>query len=110
MEMSFVQSMKLAIVAALGLSKDALHIYVGLGAFLSCAYVFRRPIKSFTPWLAVLLVAVLGELLDARDDIRSLGHWRYGASSHDIVNTIFWPTVLFLVARFTTLFSTKSSG
>jgi len=100
METSAVQSIKLVIVAATGLSKDALHIYVGLAVFLAMAVVLRKPLRSIVPWLAVVAVAVAGEVLDMRDDIASLGYWRWSASLHDVLNTIFWPTVLFLLARF----------
>jgi hypothetical protein len=99
MHSSTFQSLKLAVVSATGLSKDALHVYVGLVVFLATVTVFRRPLKSLWPWLAVLVVAVIGELLDARDDWRSLGHWRVMASLHDVVNTLVWPTVLSLLAR-----------
>lgn len=96
MELSFVQSSKLAIVAATGLAKDALHIYVGLGVFL-LVLLWRRCSRTLLPLLAVLVVAVVGELLDRRDDLASLGRWRWKASVHDIVNTLFWPTVLTLL-------------
>jgi hypothetical protein len=46
-----------------------------------------------------LCAACAGELLDMRDDLRLLGHWRYMASLHDVINTMFWPTVLALLAR-----------
>jgi hypothetical protein len=100
---SFVQSLKLDIMGFAGLSKDALHLYVGLGVWLLAAAVFRRSITSLGPWLAVLLVACSIEAFDAFDDWVDLGHWRYRASLHDIANTMFWPTVLALLARYTRL-------
>jgi hypothetical protein len=100
METSAVQSIKLAIVAATGLSKDALHIYVGLAVFLAAAVVLRKPLRSIVPWLVIVAMAIAGEVLDMRDDVASLGYWRWGASLHDIINTIFWPTVLFLIPKF----------
>lgn len=100
METSAVQSIKLAIVAAAALSKDALHIYVGLAAFLLAVAVLRKPLRSIVPWLVVVGIAVAGELFDMHDDIATLGHWRWGASLHDVINTIFWPTTLLLLARF----------
>jgi hypothetical protein len=101
--MSLVQTFKLHVVAATGLSKDALHIYVGFFVLLAAALLFRRSLKSIVPLIAVFVVATLGELLDALDDVSSLGHWRFGASVHDVVNTLFWPVVLCLVLRFTRL-------
>lgn len=109
METSVVQSIKLAIVAATGLSKDALHIYVGLAAFLAMAAVLRKPLRSIVPWLVVVAIAIAGEVLDMRDDVASLGYWRWSASLHDMLNTIFWPTVLFLLAKFDIFFGAKSN-
>lgn len=100
METSTVQLAKLIIIQASGLSKDALHVYVGLAVFLVAAALLRKPLRSIVPWLLVLIVASMGELLDMRDDIVSFGYWRWGASLHDVLNTLFWPTVLFLLARF----------
>jgi hypothetical protein len=47
----------------------------------------------------VLVVAVCGELVDLADDLVTLGHWRWHASLHDIVNTSFWPAVLTALSR-----------
>jgi hypothetical protein len=102
-EPSFVQSLKLDIVGLTGLSKDALHVYLGIGVWLLAAALFRRSITTLRPWLAVLVVACVIESFDAFDDWVQLGRWRYMASLHDIVNTMFWPTVLALLARYTRL-------
>jgi hypothetical protein len=102
-ETSTFQAIKLVILSFTGLEKDALHIYVGLGVFLGYAALFKKPLRSIGPVLAAFLVAICGELLDIRDDIASLGYWRWRASIHDIINTQFWPTVLFLLARFSRL-------
>jgi hypothetical protein len=102
-ESSFVQSLKLDIVGFTGLSKDALHIYVGIGVWLLAAAVFRRSITTLRPWLVALIVACGIECFDAFDDWVQLGHWRWRASLHDVINTMFWPTVLALLARYTRL-------
>lgn len=96
MDASTTQTTKLAIVSATGLSKDALHIYVGMAVYLTLIVLVRR----FRPWialLAVLLIACAGEWVDRRDDIASLGYWRWQASVHDILNTLFWPTAITLL-------------
>ncbi len=110
METSAVQAMKLAVMSASGLSRDALHLYVGMAVFLIVALLFRKPLRSIVPLLAVVLIAVAIEALDATDDLRSFGHWRVGASLHDIANTLFWPAVLFLLSRFSRRFRTACSG
>jgi hypothetical protein len=97
---SFVQSVKLSVISAIGLSKDALHISVGLGVFLFVVILLRRPMHSPWPILAVVMVAAAGETLDAVDDVYSFGYWRWAASLHDLVVTAFWPAVMALLARF----------
>jgi hypothetical protein len=99
--MSPFQEAKLAIIAFAGLPKDALHIYVGLAAFLGAAALFRRPLSGWLPLTAVILVALAGELwdvIDTRNVGRRVDWWR---NWHDIWNTLFWPFVLFLLARYT---------
>lgn len=93
METSLVQAFKLAIVSASGLSKDALHIYAGLAIFLLLAVLMRDRPSLVRPWCVVLLAAVIAEALDLRDDLASLGHWRWAASLHDVLNTIAAPSV-----------------
>jgi cell shape-determining protein MreD len=101
METSTVQSLKLSLVQLVGLSKDALHIYVGLIVFFVVAIVIAVRIErtSYLLLMAVIAVAILGELVDMRDDINSLGVWRWRASVHDVANTVFWPFVITLLVR-----------
>jgi hypothetical protein len=44
---------------------------------------------------------VAGELWDIIDTFSHGGRPRWSGNSKDIWNTLFWPTVLFLLARFT---------
>ncbi|MCS4292729.1 putative membrane protein YqgA involved in biofilm formation [Comamonas sp. BIGb0152] len=101
METTAIQSVKLVIVSATGLSKDALHIYVGIAIFLVARLAFRKYANMFLPVAVVVVAACIGELLDMRDDINSLGYWRWAASLHDVVNTAFWPFVLSIFMRST---------
>ncbi len=97
MEISVAQSIKLALVHAVGLSQDALHIYVGLIVFVVVAVPTRQ--AGNLPLIAVVVTATLGEVTDMRDDINSLGAWRWRASLHDLANTVFWPFVITLLVR-----------
>jgi hypothetical protein len=106
LETSRLQSLKLAMVEILGLSKDALHIHVGLAVFCLAAAICKRPFHSPIPLIAALLVALAGEVVDAYDDTRSLGYWRWAASFHDVTNTVFWPTIVFVFARFSFIWNT----
>jgi hypothetical protein len=98
--MSAFQSMKHEIVQFASLSKDALHIYVGMGVFLIGSALAQKGLRSTFPILVVAVMALVGELLDARDDLRIHGHWRVMASLHDFTNTVFWPLMLWLLARY----------
>ncbi|HEX8579520.1 MAG TPA: hypothetical protein VF655_07985 [Allosphingosinicella sp.] len=101
--MSAFQVAKLELVAALGLAKDALHIYVGLAVFLLAAILTRRPLRSLVPIGAVAVVAVAGEAWDMLDTAQAGQRLRWDKSWHDLWNTIFWPAALFLLARYTRL-------
>ncbi|ROM73480.1 hypothetical protein BK654_22910 [Pseudomonas brassicacearum] len=100
MDISTLQSLKLEIISATGLSRDALHIYVGLALLITASCTTRKSLGSFSSWLVVLAGASLIELFDLMDDKESLGYWRWAASLHDIANTLFWPTVLVVAYRF----------
>ncbi len=101
MAMSAFQGFKHELVHAASLSKDALHIYVGLTVFLLVAAIARNGLRSGIALLAVVVVAVGGEVLDLRDEFRSRERLLFWASIHDLVNTCFWPLVLWLLARYT---------
>ena len=99
--MSFLQSVKLWIIHAVGLPRDALHIYVGLGVLFGFAALFRLSLRDWRPIAAVLVVALAGEVWDLRDE-HAFGHtFAWAKSWHDIWNTMFWPLVIFALARFT---------
>ena len=110
MNVTAVQSAKLVIIQLTGLSRDALHIYAGMFVFLLTAAFMRKSPRSIVPLLTVFFIAVGMEALDARYDLHTFGHWRIGESLHDIINTAFWPTIVFLIARFTKLFANNQAG
>ena len=99
--MSDFQLAKLWFAGSLGLAKDAVHVYVGLAVFLLVAAVFRLPLRDWRPLAAVFLAAVAGEVWDIFDTSRAGQRLRWDRSWHDIWNTMFWPAVLFALARFT---------
>lgn len=97
--MSPLQQAKLLVVDHVHLAKDALHIYVALGLFLGSAMLFRWPLKSWRPWAVVLAAALIGEAWDLRDSIVYHTPIELGGNLKDVLNTLFWPTVLVLLAR-----------
>lgn len=104
MEVTAFQTIKLIIIATTGLSRDALHIYTGLITMFTAALILRRPLGTIVPLVMVMLVGALGETIDLYDDIAFRGYWRWNASLHDFLNTMFWPTIIFLLARYTMIF------
>lgn len=84
----------------LAISKDALHIHIGLAFFFAFVLILRRGPTSILPWLGLLAFELLNEGMD-------IFHWHQGAftfeiggSLKDIVNTMIWPTVALLTFRY----------
>jgi hypothetical protein len=90
---------KVALLQLFGLEKDALHIYVGMTVYLLTAIVFRLPLRDLRPLAAVFLAAVIGEVLDLFENVAYPEEAIWSSSWHDIWNTMFWPTILCLLAR-----------
>jgi cell shape-determining protein MreD len=101
--MSPFQQFKIYLTQLAGLPKDALHIYVGLIVFFTAAIVLRAPLKSWKPIAAVILAAIAGEVWDVIDTLNIGGRPVWARNWHDIWNTSFWPAVLFLLARYTSV-------
>ena len=99
--MSPLQQAKLWVMDLVDLPKDALHIYVGLFVFLAAAALSRHPLGSRLPILVTLLAALAGEAWDVIDTVNAGRHVRWWWNWHDLWNTMFWPGVLFLLARYT---------
>jgi hypothetical protein len=99
--MSFFQSTKTFLGEVTNLGKDALHIYVGLGVMLLVVIVFKRPLSDWRPIAAVALASVAGEIWDVIDTFSHGSTPKWNANWKDIWNTMFWPTMLFGLARFT---------
>ena len=92
-------SIKTAISDLIGLSKDALHIHLGLAIFVGLVLLLRKSPSSILPWLGVLAFELVNETLDAF-------HWRTGeldidlpGAIKDIGNTMLWPTVALIAFR-----------
>lgn len=105
---------KINIIEVTGLAKDALHIYVGVGAYLLCLMVLRpiiksQGIRSFIALIIVTGIALLGEYLDNRNTIEASGLTGLSrdqiiASIRDLINTCLLSYVLFALNKWTTIF------
>lgn len=88
-------SAKRALEQSLGMTDDLLHVHVGLALFVLAALVTRRRMRSWWSLGIVAVFAVANEVID----YFSAGPWSLWWSAMDVVNTVLWPLVLFLVAR-----------
>lgn len=92
-------ALKTQLAELLGVTKDALHIHIGLAIFLGVALVFRRSLASWIPWLALLAFELVNELMDIFHIHEGVIGFEVGDSMKDVLNTMFWPTVVPIAAR-----------
>ena len=100
--MSEYQEAKRVIVSILELSKDSIHMHVGLIVFFLAVVLWKKGSIEARCLIPVIIVASLMEILDLRYDYISLGYFRLNAitaSIHDLINTTFWPVVIVVLAR-----------
>ncbi len=89
---------KTAIETFLGLSADAVHVQVGVLLLIFFAVLTRKRLYHWLPWCLVLLIECINEFIDMCQPSGSVeSNWP--ASQHDILNTMFLPTVLILMLR-----------
>lgn len=88
-------SAKGALEQMLGASEALLHVHFGLLIFVVAALVTRRRMASIAPLAIVVVLAGLNEVLDYLGPDPA-SPW---LSAADFANSVFWPTVLFLIAR-----------
>ncbi|KIX10951.1 hypothetical protein X474_27545 [Dethiosulfatarculus sandiegensis] len=99
MESSGYQSFKSLILEVLPLSKDAIHIHMGLMVLFLAVFIWRRGRLDYLSLLPVFMAAGAMEFLDLRDDLLLLGYMRWFASVHDLINTVFWPTIIVIAYK-----------
>ena len=78
-----------------GLPDAILHIHAGMAVLMIARIVTRRSLGSFVPWSLVVLAEAFNEVMDRLQ----FGSWRWDDTLLDIVNTLFWPTVICLGIR-----------
>lgn len=93
---------KLLVMEVTGLSKDALHVYVGLIVFFATAVLLKRSLADWRPIAMVLLASLAGELWDIVIAF-ALNETMWADSWKDLLNTLFWPAAIFVLARRTTV-------
>ncbi len=92
-------SLKDLLVELAGVSKDALHVHIGLIVFFASTFFLRRSAASLLPWLIVLGLELVNEVLDLYVWRGEPGVAQWGESLRDLFNTMLWPTILMSAAR-----------
>lgn len=96
-----LEPFKTALADMLHMSKDALHIHLGLGLFLIVAALTRRSPGSWLPWMVLLAFELVNEGFDLAHDVAYgvLRPMSLLAAFKDILNTMLWPSALMIAVR-----------
>ena len=78
-----------------GMADTLLHIHAGMAVLLIARVISGRSLSTPLPLAVVVVAEMANEVLD-RLHYHS---WRWADTSADIVNTLFWPTILFIGLR-----------
>jgi hypothetical protein len=89
------ETWKLAFSEWATFSDRELHVSLGLLVFFLTMVLFRRPMRSVWPWLAVILFEMSNEYLGKV----LTGTWNWPDTKFDILFTLLWPTLFFVAAR-----------
>ncbi len=82
------------------LEKDALHIYAAVFIQISAAKLSGRSLGHILPWLSVLALELVNEVIDIlRGGEPQLMLWQVVSGIHDIINTMILPSVLLMLSR-----------
>lgn len=99
--MSTYQNAKSVIVTLLELSHDSIHVHLGLLVFFGAVVLWKKGAIEARCLIPVAITAALMEVFDLRDDYTYLSYFRQTAltaSIHDLINTMFWPVVIVVLA------------
>ena len=78
----------------LRLDHATLHVHVGMVIWVVCVLI-AGDMGAWWPLAAVTAAELFNEVLDRLRE----GSWRVPDTIADIVNSVFWPLVLFTLAR-----------
>ena len=90
---------KLFVEHAFAIDHDALHILVGLLAWLAFALLLRRPITSWLPLLWCFALILWNETVDLWVEQWPDPGQQYGEGAKDLLLTMAVPTILMAAAR-----------
>lgn len=98
--MTWWHQAKLNVEQALDISHDALHVLVGVVAWLAIALILRRPVSSWMPWLCVAVLTAFNEAVDLWTEQWPDPGLQYREGVKDFALTLFLPGLLMLAVRY----------
>ncbi len=81
------------------LSPDALHVHLSLIVLFGIALLLRQRPDNWRPWLVLLVLEVVNETNDILHHSMRVPLDDRAAALHDLLNTMFWPTMLLIFGR-----------
>lgn len=78
-----------------GLPDTILHIHAGMAVLLFARVVTGRSLATPIPLACVAAAEAFNEIMDRLN----FGSWRLEDTTLDVINTLFWPTVLMIGLR-----------
>lgn len=90
---------KLFIEHSIDVDHDALHVIVGVLAWLLLALVLRRPLSSWRPLLWLFALILWNETVDLWSDPWPDPGMQYGEGAKDLFLTMLLPALLMVVTR-----------
>lgn len=89
-------TIKTSVVDVVSSGSDTLaHVHGGMAVLLLARLITRRSLATPIPLLCVFVLQAVNECIDRYVH----GSWRWPDTIGDTLNTVFWPTVLFLGLR-----------
>ena len=90
---STISDLKDVLEATLHLSRDALHVHIGMIIFIAVAALLRGRLRFVLAFGALLALCLVGEMADFSYAVRRGIAFNWLASAKDVVNTMFWPAI-----------------
>jgi len=92
----------MAMEAGLGLSRDVLHVLLGVGVQFTLVVLLRSWTGAVLPWLLLLLGAAANEAYDLSREVWPAGYrlQQWFETLKDLITTMAVPTLLLVVSRY----------
>ena len=101
-------SAKIFVERSISVSTDSLHVLAGVALQLLVAFIIRRPLTNWLPWVCVLAALLFNEAVDLWVERWPSLAMQLGESTKDLLLTMVLPTLLALTLRWLPQLSGKT--